>query len=167
MTSANFEGPFYEVSTFRGRCQGHVFTMLKPHLAYIYFQMSQSSEIFKTESIRSKEYVYGVSNFWDPFGLSLDQVGTVFSLPLLLSIFLNNLVSLLVFSHTYQSFTVVELQTSGLALINHHVQCPSKVKQHTLAVYIKEQKMPQKSPQEPYLLECGGIRADNARKSFN
>ena len=37
----------------------------------------------------------------------------------------------------------------------------------TLAVYIKEQKMPQKSPQEPYLLECGGIRGYNARKSFN
>ena len=82
---------------FLGRCQDHVFTMLKPHLAYIYFQMSKSSENVKTESIRSKEYVYGVSNFWDPFGLSLDQVGTVFSLPLLLSIFLNNLVSLLFF----------------------------------------------------------------------
>ena len=37
---ANFEGPFYEVPIFRGRCQDHVFTMLKPHLAYIYFQMS-------------------------------------------------------------------------------------------------------------------------------
>ena len=50
--------------------------------------MGKSSEHVKTESIRSKEYVYGVSNFWDPFGPSLDQVGTMFSLPLLLSIFL-------------------------------------------------------------------------------
>ena len=50
--------------------------------------MGKSSENVKTESIRSKEYVYGVSNFWDPFGPSLDQVGTMFSLPLLLSIFL-------------------------------------------------------------------------------
>ena len=83
---------------FLGRCQDHVFTMLKPHLAYIYFQMGKSSENVKTESIRSKEYVYGVSNFWDPFGPSLDQVGTMFSLPLLLSIFLNNL-SVCWFSH--------------------------------------------------------------------
>merc|ERR1712112_426341 len=73
-------------------------TMLKPHLAYIYFQMSKSSENVKTESIRSKEYVNGVSTFWDPFGPSLDQVGTMFSLPLLLSIFLNNL-SVCWFSH--------------------------------------------------------------------
>ena len=76
---------------FLRRCQDHVFTMLNPLLAYIYFQMSKSSENVKTESIRSKEYVNGVSNFWDPFGPSLDQVGTMFSLPLLLSIFLNNL----------------------------------------------------------------------------
>ena len=48
---------------FLGQCQDHVFTMLKPHLAYIYFQMGKSSENVKTESIRSKEYVYGVSNF--------------------------------------------------------------------------------------------------------
>ena len=68
------------------RCQDHVFTMLKPHLAYIYFQIGKSSENVKTESIRSKEYVYAVNNFWDPFGPSLDQVGTMFSLPLLLSI---------------------------------------------------------------------------------
>ena len=66
---------------FLGQCEDHVFTMLKPHLAYIYFQMSKSSENVKTESIRSKEYVNGVSNFWDPFGPSLDQVGTMFSLP--------------------------------------------------------------------------------------
>ena len=50
--------------------------------------MGKSSENVKTESIRSEEYVYGVSNFWDPFGPSLDQVGPIFSLPLLLSIFL-------------------------------------------------------------------------------
>ena len=81
-----------------GTMSGPCFTMLKPHLAYIYFQMSQSSENFKTESIRSKEYVYGVSNFWDPFGPSLDQVGTMFSLPFLLSILLNNL-SVCWFSH--------------------------------------------------------------------
>ena len=43
-----------------------------------------------------------------------------------------------------------------------HIHPPSKVKQHTLAVYIKEQKMPQKSPQEPYSLEGGGIRSANA-----
>ena len=81
-----------------GTMSGPCFTMLKSHLAYIYFQMSQSSENFKTESIRSKEYVYGVSNFWDSFGPSLDQVGTMFSLPLLLLIFLSNL-SVFWFSH--------------------------------------------------------------------
>ena len=48
--------------------------------------------------MRSKEYVYGVSRFWDLFWLSLDQVGTMFSLPLLLSYFLNNL-SICWFAH--------------------------------------------------------------------
>ena len=71
-----------------GTTSGPCFTMLKPHVAYIYFQMCQSSESFEIESIRSKEYVYGVANFWDPFGPSLDQVGTMFSLPLLLFHFL-------------------------------------------------------------------------------
>ena len=156
--------------------------------------------MFKTESICSKEHLYGVSIFMDivskMFGSSWDK--TKFGLVFLIAWFLHHPsvccvfspfyssftvaelytsghvwrlsqhgLSLLVFSYTYWSFTVAELYTSGLVLINHHVQCPSKVKRHTLAVYIKEQKMPQKSLQEPYLLECGGIRGYNARKSFN
>ena len=119
-----------------GTMSGPCFTMLKSHLAYIYFQMSQSSEIFKTESIRSKEYVYGVSNFWDPFGLSLDQVGRVFSLPLLLSIFLNNLVSLLVFSHTYSSFTVAERQTSGLVIVLIGVFCDLRIQAKPACIFL-------------------------------
>ena len=96
-----------------GAMPGPFFTMLKPHLAQIYFDISQSSENFKTESILSKEHVYGVFPFCDHLGPSLDQDGAMCSLPLLLSIFLDNLSVSWFFSHTYSSFTVAELMISG------------------------------------------------------
>ena len=51
-------------------------TMLGPCLAQLYFQISQSTEIFNTESKLSKDHLYGVSIFGD-------HVGTMFGLALL------------------------------------------------------------------------------------
>merc|ERR1711954_135252 len=62
-----------------------------------------SYENFNTESIWSKEHVYGVSYFWDLFGSSFDQVDKMFSLLSLLSDVLNNL-SVCWFSHILLKF---------------------------------------------------------------
>ena len=84
--------------------------------------MSWSSENFKTEAIWSMEHVCGVFTFWDHFGPSLDQVGTMFSLPLLYPIFKQS-VSLFVFSHTYPLSHYPFYLT--LLFISHLWNCPS------------------------------------------
>ena len=132
-----------------GPCWGHVWPTFtsQPAIALKFSRLSQHGR--RPTSLR------GCPILWTMSG------------PLLLSIFLNNLVSLLVFFHILTE--VLQWRSCRpLVLFWLIIMCSAcQVKWHTLAFYIKEQKMPQKSPQQPYLLECGGIRGYNARKSIN
>ena len=50
---------------FFGPCQGHVWPMQGPCLAYFYFQARQSYTIFNTKSTQSMAHVHRVSPHWD------------------------------------------------------------------------------------------------------